>query len=343
VQTALAANWMLEVGYEGSRGTKLLQSHSFNQALSASPSNPIRGQTTNDLANIAFRVPIEGLDPVNSTFIESAGSSWYNSLGASLSKRFSHGLQFLASYTLASALETNPGYTTGSFAGGGRIGDQNSARANYGFDDFVRPQRLVLSYVWQIPGFTNAGSWTSKAFGGWSINGVTTFQNGQHLTIVENNTLNAFGISSTGNDRAQLAPNCSNGSIPTRGNVTSRIDNYFNASCFTAPPVIGADGVATDFGNGGNGIVTGPDQRNFDIALIKRTPLHGENTALEFRAEFFNAFNTPSFANPSLNVGTVVQDPSTGLPFLQPDPTFGHITETTVAPRIIQFALKLFF
>jgi len=342
LQTALAADWMLEVGYQGSRGTKLLQSRSFNQALAASPSNPIRGQTTNDLGNIALRVPIEGLDPVFSTLIESAGASWYNALGASLSKRFSHGLQFLASYTLASALETNPGYTTGAFSGGGRIGDQYSARANYGFDDFIRPQRLVVSYVWQIPGFTARGGWRTKVLGGWSVSGVTTFQNGQHLTIVDTNTLNAFGIGSTGLDRAQLAPNCSNRNVPTAGNVTSRMDNYFNASCFTAPAVIGSDGMATGFGNSGNGIVSGPDQRDFDIAVTKRIRLHRENQALEFRAEFFNAFNTPSFANPALNIGDVVPDPVTGAA-LQQDPTFGHITATSVAPRILQFALKLFF
>ena len=342
LQTALASDWMLEVGYQGSRGTKLLQSRSFNQALAASASNPIRGETTNDVGNIALRVPIEGLDPQFSTLIESAGASWYNALGASLSKRFSHGLQFLASYTLASALETNPGYTTGGFSGGGRIGDQYSARANYGFDNFVRPQRLVVSYVWQIPGFTAAGGWRTKVLGGWSVSGVTTFQNGQRLTIVDTNTLNAFGISSTGLDRAQLAPNCSNRNVPTAGNVTSRIDNYFNASCFTAPAVIGSDGMATGFGNSGNGIVSGPDQRNFDIAVTKRIRLHRENQALEFRAEFFNAFNTPSFANPALNIGDVVPDPVTGAA-LQQDPTFGHITATSVAPRILQFALKLFF
>src|SRR5581483_4474213 len=102
--------------------------------LSASASNPIRGQTTNAFLHVPFRVPIEGLDPINSIYIESKGASWYNALGASLSKRFSHGLQFLASYTLASALETNPGYTTGSFSGGGLIGDQ-TAHANYGFDN----------------------------------------------------------------------------------------------------------------------------------------------------------------------------------------------------------------
>jgi hypothetical protein len=68
-------------------------------------------------------------------------------------KRFSHGLQLLASYTWASALETNPGYTTGAFAGGARLGDQNSARANYGLDNFIRPQRFVVSHVYELSGF----------------------------------------------------------------------------------------------------------------------------------------------------------------------------------------------
>ncbi len=339
VQTALSKDWMLEVGYQGARGTKLLQVRSFNQALFASPTNPIRGQTTNDLSNIGQRVPILGFDPAFATIIESAGSSWYNALGASLSKRFSHGLQMLVSYTWASALETNPGYVTGSFGGGSLIGNQNSPRANYGFDDFVRPQRLVISYVYDLPG-PKGNSWKGRLLGDWSVAGVTTIQSGQRLTLVDNNTLNAFGIVNTGGDRVQITPGCG---VATGGSVTSKLNNYFNSSCLTAPPVIGSDGMATNFGNGGNGIVSGPDQRNFDISLIKRIPLDTETRYFEFRTEFFNVFNTPSFSNPNLNAGTVAADPVTGKPSLQLDPTFGQITGTTVAPRVIQFALKFVF
>jgi Carboxypeptidase regulatory-like domain len=350
LQTALAKDWTFEVGYQGNRGTKLLQGRSFNQAALASASNPIRGQTTNtvpnlvtgDLGNLGLRVPIEGFDPAFSTFIESAGASWYNALGTSVSKRFSHGLQLLASYTWASALETNPFYTTGAFTGGARLGDQNSARANYGFDDFVRPQRFVLSYLYELPGFKSGSALKTRVLAGWSVAGVATFQNGQKLTITETNSLNAFGIASSEGDRAQLASGCTNNSLVTRGSVTSKLDNYFNASCFTLPPVIGDDGLATAFGNAGNGIVSGPDQRNFDISVIKKVRLT-ESKSLEFRAEFFNAFNTPSFANPPLNAGTVTQDPTSGLPTFQPDSSFGKIFETSVAPRIIQFALKLYF
>jgi hypothetical protein len=344
LQTALANNWMLEVGYQGARGTKLIENRSFNQALSASASGPIRGQTTNDFANIGERVPIEGFDPIHSLFVESAGASWYNALGASLSKRFSKGLQFLASYTLASALESNPGYATGGFAGGTLLGDQNNPRASYGPDGFIRPQRLVISYVYEFPHPSSLSSWQGRTLGGWSVAGVTTFQNGQRLTMVDTNLLNAFGVSSSGGDRAQLAPGCTNKNVEVPGSVTSKLASYVNANCFTLPPIIGSDGLATGFGDSGNGIISGPDQRNFDISIIKKIPVT-ERTSLEFRAEFFNAFNTPSFnfLDPELNVGTVTASPTTGLPVWQPNSTGGAVTSTSVAPRVIQFALKLYF
>lgn len=351
LQTALASNWMLEVGYQGARGTKLIENRSFNQALSATPGNPIRGQTSDTVSNPftgapgneGLRVPIEGFSPTNSLFIESGGASWYNALGASLSKRLSRGLQFLASYTWLSALETNPGYTVGSFAGGSLIGDQNSPRANYGPDGFIRPQRLVISYVYEFPSPVSHTSLAGRTLGGWSVAGVTTFQSGQKLTLVDTNLISAFDP--FGTDRVQLAPNCTNSNVETPGKVTSKLNNYVNAACFVLPPIIGSDGLATGFGDSGNGIVNGPDQRNFDISIIKKVALT-ESKSVEFRTEFFNAFNTPSFAaGPlTLNVGTVTPNPaSPTTPLFSPNPTGGQITSTSVAPRVLQFALKLYF
>ena len=80
--------------------------------------------------------------------------------------------------------------------------------------------------------------------------------------------------------------------------MTSRIAGYFNSACFTEAPVVGSDNVATTFGNSGVGIVRGPAQNNFDISLAKRFPVWSDKAALQFRAEFFNAFNTPQFASP---------------------------------------------
>lgn len=346
LQTSLATNWMLEVGFQGSRGTHLNLVRNFDQALSASPSNPIRGQTTNTLGNIGLRVPIQGFSIPGSSIFESVGASWYNGLNASLTKRFSHGLQMQVAYTWASALENAPVYVQGA-NGGALIGDQNNLNANYGYDGFVRPQRLIVSYVYNLPGPANLTSLMGRVLGGWSVSGVTTFQSGRRMIITDSNFLNAFGITSSGfgdGDRVQIAPNCTYGDLNTSGSVNDRLNHYFNTACIGTPPVIGADGVAEGFGNSGNGIVRGPDQRNFDIAVVKRTPLWGSDVRnIEFRAEFFNAFNTPSFSNPVTGGNLVTLIPHTATPIFVPSATFGHIESTSVNPRIIQLALKLNF
>lgn len=341
LQTSLSHNFLLDIGYHGARGTKLVEEQAFNQALDATIT-PIRGQTTNTVANVPLRVPIEGFSPNLATLVASNGASWYNALGVSLSHRFSHGLQFLASYTWASALETDPGYVQGLLAGGVLTGNQTNA-SNYGLDPYIRTQRFVVSYVYDFPAPKDHFSLSGRVLSGWSVAGVTTIQSGQRLSIYETNLLNAFGISGSDQDRAQIVSGCSASNLVTHGSVTSRLNGFFNPACFTAPAVIGADGLATGFGNGGIGIVTGPAQQDFDISIIKKTALgHSEVRNLEFRAEFFNAFNTPSFSNPVLDAGTVVPAGATGAT-LAPDPAFGVISTTSVAPRIIQFALKLYF
>lgn len=335
LQSELLRGLVLEVGYEGSRGTHLLQQRLFNQALSASTSNPIRGETENLLSNIALRAPLLGFANDAGTIIDAEGTSWYNGLNASLKKRFSHGLQFLASYTWDRSLTADNGYSTGP-NGGLPTGNQNDPRARYGPDGFVRPQRFVLSYQYDLPGPANKSSLKGRTLGGWGVAGVTTIQAGQFMTITEQNFTNAFGIDAPQQDRPEMAPGCTNAQLATHGSVASRLDSFLNAACITSPPVITSDG-GTDFGNIGVGAVRGPAQNNFDIAVLKSTRLT-ERFGLDFRAEFFNAFNKPQFANPSnLNAGVAFSGA-----FI-PDPTFGQILSTSVNPRLIQFALKLNF
>lgn len=337
VENEIAGGFVLELGYEGSRGTHLVQQRLFNQALSASPSNPVHGETQNLVANIANRAPILGFAPDGAEIIESEGASWYNALNASLKKRLGHGLQFLASYTWDRSLTGDNDYSTGP-NGGLPIGDQNNPRQRYGPDAFVRPQRFIVSYQYDLPSPANRTSLKGRTLGGWGVAGVTTIQAGQFMTITQQNVTNAFGIDSPQLDRPQMAPGCTNAQLATSGSVTDRIDNFLNINCLTSPPVITADG-GTAFGNVGVGAVRGPDQRNFDIVVLKNTRLT-ERFGLDFRAEFFNAFNTPQFANPSnLNAGASIS--GTFVP--DPTSTFGHITATNVNPRLIQLAMKLNF
>ena len=108
------------------------------------------------------------------------------------------------------------------------------------------------------------------------------------------------------------------------------MEGYFDSACFTSPPVIGADGIGTAFGNSGTGIVDGPGQANLDLAISKTVIVNWpiEKSSVQFRAEFFNALNHPQFANPDSNFTS---------------PTFGVISSTAVNPRVRQLALKLAF
>jgi Carboxypeptidase regulatory-like domain len=325
-QASLAKDFLLEIGYVGTRSTHLLLQRSADQALFASPEDPIRGVTTNTIANIAERQPILGFAPDSMVQVESTGAAWYNGLNVSLTKRFSKGLQFLASYTYSKTLDTAGAAVNLSAAGNAIVtGNQNDPGARYGNTDFSRPHRFVFSYVYHFPGNDHQEGLVGHLLGGWETSGVLTIQAGQWISILDTNPNNVFGISE---DRASVVPGCTQ--LQTSGSVEKRINNYFNASCFETPAVIGNDGIGTAFGDSGVGIVRGPDQRNFDLAIIKRTrtPFLGEASNLEFRAELFNAFNTPQFSNP---------DPSFS------SPTFGQISTTSVNPRIVQFALKLNF
>jgi hypothetical protein len=328
VQTQLGHNFLLETGFVGTRGTRLLRIRSVNEAMLASASAPIRGVTTNTVANVQSRVPYQGWSGPSLQQVESAGGMWYNGLEVSLTKRFSSGLQFLASYTFSKTLDTDGANVVSNSGAGSAIGEQNDDRDRYGPASFSRPHRLIFSYVYELPFLKSSKGFTHASLAGWSIAGVATIQAGQPLTVVATNTNNVFGINATGGDRAQLAPGCTYPQLETPGSVTSRIAGYFNSACFTKALVVGSDNVATTFGNSGVGIVRGPAQNNFDISLAKRFPLWSDKSALQFRAEFFNAFNTPQFASPDVNFSNA---------------TFGQITATSVNPRLIQLELRLTF
>ena len=345
IQTQLTPSLVLEVGYSGARGLHLIAERSLNQAGLATTADPIRGDTTNTLGNLAQRVPFLGFSPNSMQQIEASGASWYNALLVSLNKRFSHGLQAQVSYTFAKDMSTSIGSTTGP-NGGQLVGDQNNAAAGYGPDNFVRPQRIIVNYTYQFPTLHTNNTFVQQTVNGWSIQGVTTFQTGHYLSVLYSNGSNVYGITS---NRAQLSGTCSPGQYVNPGSVTSKLSNYINKPCFTTDlPVIGGEeapgtcdptqalpdgncpAVATGFGNSGTGILRGPGEVNFDFSLFKNFPIHKirESANLQFRAEFFNIFNHPLFQDPDVNIT---------------DGTFGRITNTYGNPRIIQLALKLSF
>jgi hypothetical protein len=258
--------------------------------------------------------------------MEAGGNSWYDAFDASLSKRLSRGLQFLASYTFSKTLDTDGAEINGiSAANTLTYGDQNSSSQRRGRASFDRTHRMVFSSTWTLPSPTHRLQ--QGILGGWSIAAITTIQSGVALTITNTNSTNVFGINQ---DRAQLSGVCSKAQLVNGGAVQSKLNRYFNPSCYVTPPVIGADGIGTTFGDSATGIVNGPRQANLDIAFSKTIGMNRlvESSSVQFRAEFFNALNHPQFANPDTNFTS---------------PTFGVISSTAVNARVGQLALKYSF
>jgi hypothetical protein len=158
-----------------------------------------------------------------------------------------------------------------------------------------------------------------EAVNGWELASVWAWQSGTPFSVATNDT--AFVQA-----RANFVPGCN---PVLSGSVESRVNAYFNVSCFTPASADAAGG----FGNTGRNILQGPDQKNIDISLIKFFPIT-ERMKLEFRSEFFNAFNNVSFANPVA--------PNTDYAVLAA-PYVGKVLQTSTGPRVIQFALKLNF
>jgi Carboxypeptidase regulatory-like domain/TonB dependent receptor/TonB-dependent Receptor Plug Domain len=324
VQVEPMESWLLDVGYVGTRGTHLMRSRSLNQAQQASVKNPIRGVTENTVANIPLRVPVMGVPADSLFYVEPEGSSWYNGLEVSLTKRLRHGLQFLASYTFSKALDTDGADINATSAGTGlTIGDQNSTRQRWGRASFDRTRRFVVGPIWTLP--DPSSGFEHWVLAGWNLAAMVTIQSGNALTITDTNANNVLGISE---DRAELTGRCAKNQLVRGGAIQSKLNGYFNDSCFTTPRIIGADGIGTAFGNSQTGIVDGPGQANLDLAVTKAVllPWPREKSTVEIRAEFYNAFNHPQFSNPDTNFTS---------------PTFGVISSTAVNSRVGQLALRL--
>ncbi len=337
-------NYLFSLAYLGARGSHLAVSRSNNQPRLASPANPVNGLTANSAFDASARVPFLGLAPLV-TRLESSGTSTYNSLQATVNKRMSYGLQFLASYTFSKSIDTagdSLGAAALGFFGAPIIGeqvfnDQNNLTAQRGPSDFDRRHRFVFSYTWELPQPANNRFALNKLVKGWAVSGVVTLQSGLPFSILDSAAGTLFGPPTFFTTGTLVSGKTLEDALLS-GSVSSRVNQFFNTSVFAPAPFIPDGGLidgqfpvsfgGTIFGNLGRNILRGPDQRSVDIALIKRTRLT-ENVRMVFRWEVFNVFNRPNFANPASDVSS----PS----------TFGKIIAMSVNSRIMQFGLKLEF
>jgi hypothetical protein len=372
-QYQLSRDTMIEAVYVGSLSRKAVVDTELNYASYTGPNGLqaqylyFLGQEGNTGESTAFEInpdcarplaacaggtpAFTGL-PTGATQIYtnlSEGNSSSNQFQLTVDKRLSHGLQFRVAYTVAKTIDDQSGFRARSYT----FTDPANPALDRGLADFDAPQRLVFSPIWEIPLGKHGSSLTRKVLGGWSVATIASFQSGNPFTFFsENNSgeLNNYldrpnvvgPIQVFSNVRQQetFSPSSNgvNGScLP--GPVTGHfLINPTNLVCSVGSPIgLPADPLLTPggvplftFGNLSRNALRGPGINNWDISILKDIQFT-ESRYLEFRSEFFNAFNHVQFYSPTLQDGTIGGDS-----------LFGQISSDR-GPRVIQFALKMYF
>jgi hypothetical protein len=258
----------------------------------------------------------------------------YNSFQLTVTKRFANGGSFLAAYTNAKLLSNTDTETTWLESGVGQVQDWNNLKGERSLSSQDVSQRLVISYVYDLP-FGHGKRYMSDATGvadkivsGWGVDGVTSFQKGFPLPISygASTPLSSAGFSQNFQLRPDVVPGCQKNigrSVVPGTNFT----NWFNQNCFTAP-------LDWQFGDESrvDGTLRAAGINNWDIAVYKTTSFGPDNKlGLQFRAEFFNAFNRVQFAPPNTACCTAN------------NAGFGVVSNQLNNPRLIQLALKFLF
>jgi hypothetical protein len=253
----------------------------------------------------------------DSTGIVPWGNSTYNSLQTMFDRRFGS-VRFTTAWTWAHSLDNTSGESSNS-----PIQNSRNLAAQHASSTFDVRHKLSAGMNWDLPFgrgkqlLGGAPRALDLAVGGWQVNSIVTLQSGLPFTpVMQTSTLN------TGSG-SQFPNRIGSGVLPSG---ERSIDRWFDASVFVAP------GQYT-FGNSGRNILYGPGTKQVDLSLFKSFTLT-EKRRVQFRAEAFNAFNTPQFNNPSASIGFsgVGKITSAGNP---------SVYQRT--PRQIQLALKLYF
>jgi len=349
VQRQLGGNWVLELGYVGTKGTRLRATFDPDQAALAGPGGSgqlapvvVTAQngtpytiTQNTSSNAAARAPYLGIAPSDFEAFYPNSDSHYNGLQATVSHHFSKGLYFQSAYTYSKSIDD---VSTASVAFLTRVNSQLSGADSRGLSDFDHRQRFVTSFNYALPFFASRHDAMGYALGGWEVNSVIVAQSGAPITIQDSAGGSDYALTTPELVTADFAPGFNCGNALNSGSLATKLANWVNPAAY-APvqnvpnsPAGTTAGTNTGFGDSPRNCIIGPKQVNVDFTLGKNFRF-GERQSLHFRTEFFNLFNHPSFQNP-LNFG---------FADVEQGPNIAKITQTVGTPRLVQFSLKYSF
>ena len=368
IQQAITNNVSLQVAYVGDHGSNLIGNRDINQpavgsgwtpaAIAACEATP-PSCASDPVAEQAGR-PFNTLYPYLGSIYQIANiyRSNYNGLQVTMTARNFHGLDFLAGYTYAHALD-DVGANWDFGAGLGLPQDATHPGKEYASSDFDMHQRFTLSVVYSIPGKEAP----AQLLKGWQLISIVTLQSGQPWGPMDTSD----DISGTGEgvDRWDFVgkpgdftsnqnsiPYFAPGSTPTVCNNaanTPALQTSLNGfGCYAQGNSAMIPAALGTFGTMGRNVFRDSGFRDWDFSVAKNWKF-GERFAVQFRAEFFNFLNHPNFANPfGGQNGFGMNDPSVlgpgfGCGCATPDFAASNPVLGSGGSRSIQLGLKLLF
>ena len=341
VQQQISSSFALNIAYGGAKGTHLPfgsvpisqlpdEDLALGNALNTPVANPFYGVISSNYSLGAATIPAGQLllkyPQYSGVGIAGAffGDSTFNSLQVKAQKRFARGASINAAYTWAKIMSDTDTQTPWFQPSASSIQDSNNLKAEKSLSSADVRNVGTISYIYDLPVgrgqqyLQNIPRALDYVVGGWGIGGVTTFMSGFPLGFGTNQNLtNSFG----GGSRPNYTPGCSK---QISGSAQSRLNGWFNTSCFTQP-------AAFTFGNEprNDANLTAPGIANWDASLFKKFAVTADGRVnLQFRAEAFNLFNRVQFGYPGLTQGTA---------------NFGVVSSQINNPRVLQFSLRAAF
>ncbi len=305
-ETDLFRQTMLSVHYVGSHGTHLLQPVNIN--------TPQAGVVAATGYKVNAVRPYLGYGTINQR--QSTGNSSYNSLQVSLNRQVGAGVSIGAAYTYSKSIDDSS-----SDRGSGDLApNKDNLRAERAGSDRARTHILTSNFNWNLPKLARgaiSNPFTRAVLDGWQLSGIVRMWSGMPFDVVVSQDI--AGIGAVQNQRPNLIGDTSGARTRTE---------WFNRAAFARP-------TTGTFGNMGRNSMRLPGVNKWDLSASKNFTLH-EGVRLQFRSEFFNAFNHPSLTT----VGSTLTTTATGVNTAAGN--FGVITDSRDA-RVIQFAVKLGF
>ena len=341
VERTLPGKIAIDAAYIGTRSAHLSPSPAGSTAVNINQLNPsyfTLGASLNDsIENPLYDADASGVLAEESVsrsqtlrpfpqftsvnLLLSSAHASYNALLVKAEKRAGHGLNLLASFTWSSNWDSSFA-STNSIQSPGVSAPQNiyDLNAEYSRSTTDAPYRFTAGVLYDLPigahaRFATNNRWADEILGHWQLNVLPTFRSGFPVAVHQSSNPNST-VAGTGVERPNLV---AGKSLGTHGSLYSRLNGYISSDAFTSAS-------AYTFGNAPRTLeLRGPGYANWDLSLFKNIPIRNRAN-VQFRAQAFNAFNTPLFNGPNTSFGSS---------------NFGKITSQANFPRYLQLGLHI--